>query len=308
MSDVSSYGFGFDKGSAIALGTFDGVHSGHMQVLKKTVKEGGQLNTVALTFSAPPKKAKLLYSLAKKEQLILKSGIKQVFTLDFDFVKDLSPVEFFENILLDSFNAKIIVCGFNYRFGKGALGDVTLLKTLCEQNNIRLFVCEEYKSEIGTVSSTNIRNLINEGNFEVANDLLGRYFELGETVTKGKNVGSKLGFATANFTVSDSFIVPRQSVYATYTRIGDKIFPSVTNFGGQPTFNGEKNICETHILGFNEDIYGTFIEVGFIKRLRDTKKFDSFQLLSQQITVDKQNAMVIFEQNREKILKSTLQI
>lgn len=308
MSDTSAYGFGFDNGTAIALGTFDGVHLGHISVLKTTVENAENLNTIALTFYTPPKKAKMLCTAAKKEQLILNSGINQVFTLDFDFIKDLSPTEFFEKILIESFNAKLLVCGFNYRFGKNASGDAAFLKKLCDENGISLIICDEFQKNGQSVSSTVIRELITNGDCEKVSDILGRFFEIGEIVSSGKHLGSKFGFATANITVSDDLIVPQKGVYATYTKIADKIYPSVTNFGNQPTFDGKNNICETHIIGFDQDIYGNFIEIGFIKKIRNIEKFDCIELLSKQIDNDKLLSTGIFKQNYEKILKTTLQI
>ncbi len=308
MDQASAYGFGFDEGTAIALGTFDGVHTGHMQVLSKTAEFNRQFNTVALTFSAPPKKAKMLCSAAKKEQLILSTGIKQVFTLDFDFVKDLSPEEFFNDILLDSFNAKVLVCGYNYRFGRKAAGDTTLLQKLCEDAGVTLYVCDEHTEDSISVSSTKIRELLTQGECESVCTLLGRYFELSEVVTSGRHDGTSLGFATANIIPADDLVLPKESVYATYTKIGDKIYPSVTNLGPQPTFESHTTVCETHIIGFEGDIYGRFIEIGFLEKIRDIIKFDSKQQLFEQILSDKNTSELIFAEKREKILKSTLQI
>lgn len=301
MSDISSYGFGFDNGTAVALGTFDGVHTGHIQVLSKTAEFNRQFNTVALTFSAPPKGSPMLCSAAKKEQLILKAGIDQVFTLDFDFVKDLSPKEFFNDILIESFNTKKIVCGFNYRFGKNASGDTALLKDFCDKSGIELYVCKEFLKNDIAVSSTRIRELIKHGDCEGAAELLGRFFEIGETVSTGRHIGTALGFATANFSIDSSLVTPKEGVYATYTRIGNELFASVTNLGPQPTFGNDKSVCETHIIGFDEDIYGRLIEVGFLKRLRDITKFDDPKILSQQILEDKQKAAVIFREKLGKI-------
>ncbi|MBQ8533884.1 MAG: riboflavin biosynthesis protein RibF [Clostridia bacterium] len=301
MDQASAYGFGFDGGTAIALGTFDGVHTGHIRVLSKAAEFNKQFNTMALTFSAPPKKAKMLCSLSKKEQLILKTGVKQVFTLDFDFVKDLSPEEFFKDILIESFNAKVLVCGYNYRFGRGASGDVKKLGELCKASNISLYVCQEHTEQNLSVSSTKIRDLLSVGDCQTVYALLGRYFEIGEAVSCGRHDGSAFGFATANIIPSPSLIIPKEGVYATYTRIGEDIYPSVTNLGTQPTFESDVSVCETHIIGFDGDLYGRYIEVGFLKRLRDIIKFDNKNLLFEQINSDKEISELIFAEKREKI-------
>ncbi|MGN1080906.1 MAG: bifunctional riboflavin kinase/FAD synthetase [Acutalibacteraceae bacterium] len=286
--------FGFENGSSVALGTFDGVHIGHKRVLEAAASSAKKTVSVALTFGSSPKGAKMLCSPQKKKQLILETGIAAIFNLDFEFVKDISPEKFFSDILIGRFNAKHLVCGFNYRFGKNASGDTSLLERLCSEHGISLTVCKEISKDGDTVSSTRIRNLLENGKIREAARLLGRDFSVCGTVRKGKSLGRRLGFATANFVPDSKLVLPLSGVYATYVLIGDKSFPAVTNLGSQPTFGGKNTVCETHIIGFDGNLYDRTIEIYFLDRLRDIRNFKTAEALEKQVFSDMECSQSLF--------------
>lgn len=291
--------------TAIALGSFDGIHIGHMKVIASalSMRETG-LFPVVLLFDEHPQKyfgcapAEIMLS-AERDELLRKLDIPPV-TVPFSLIHSMSPEEFFEEILIKKLNAGALCCGENYRFGKGASGDVDTLKKLCLEHGVRLTVCNAVKDGEGVISSTRIRRAVEAGNIRLANSMLGRAFGYALTVIHGDARGRLMGFPTINQILPDGFAVPAFGVYASYVIIDGVEYPGVTNIGTRPTFNGTEPRSETHVIGFAGDLYDRVIEVRLLDRIRGEHRFDSMSSLAEQIRSDLSASEKIFEEKGGK--------
>lgn len=283
----------------VALGTFDGLHIGHKKVLLSDTTEYDE--KIALMFTEHPQKTLSgdvpgeLITATKRKQLLNKWGYMPQF-IDFSEISNLSPEEFIDEILIKKFNATALCCGFNYRFGKCAKGDVNLLKRLCAEREIKLTVCEEVDFEGLPVSSTRIRESIKKGDIRTANEMLGRYFSYDFEVVHGDARGRTLGSPTINQFFSENFAVAEYGVYASFTIINGKKYISVTNIGVRPTIEGgSEKRSETNIVGFSGDLYGQNIEVFLVEKLRGEMAFKSLDELSARIFADREKATEIIK-------------
>lgn len=283
----------------VALGTFDGLHIGHKRVLLSDTTEYDE--KIALMFNEHPQKTlsgdvpdKLITD-SKRSEILNEWGYKPEF-IDFSEISRLSPEEFIDEILVKKFNATALCCGFNYRFGKGAKGDVALLKRLCAEREIRLTVCEEVDFDDAPVSSTRIRESIRSGDIRTANKMLGRYFSYDFEVVHGDARGRTLGSPTINQFFSENFAVAEYGVYASFTIVEGKKYISVTNIGVRPTIEGvSEKRSETNIVGFSGDLYGQNIEVFLVEKLRGEMAFKSLDELSARISADREKATEIIK-------------
>lgn len=290
-----------DKKTAVALGTFDGLHKGHMSVINKAViqKDNGLL-PVILLFSEHPvtaltgKVQKTLFSGKIKERIINSTGCVP-YTVNFEQIKDMSAECFVKEILVNELNAKEVCCGFNYRFAKGSSGDIKTLKNLCKKYGIDVTVADEVNYESECISSTRIRKAIENGEIRKANEMLGRRFSYDFLVEDGDHRGRTLGFPTINQFFTDDFTVPKFGVYASEAFVDGKRYPAVTNIGIRPTVGNSTPRSETSILGFSGNLYGTNTEVALIEYLREEIKFPDFEALTRQIEKDSNAAREVFE-------------
>lgn len=283
----------------VALGTFDGLHSGHKKVLLGDTTEYDK--KIALMFTEHPQKTLSgdapgeLITETKRNELLKDWGYISEF-LDFAKISNLSPEEFVDEILIGKYNATALCCGFNYRFGKGAKGDVNLLKQLCAEREIKLTVCGEVEFDGAPVSSTRIRECLKKGDIRTANKMLGRYFSYDFEVVHGDARGRILGSPTINQFFSDNFTVAEYGVYASFTIVGGKKYISVTNIGVRPTIEGiSEKRSETNIVGFEGDLYGKNIEVFLVEKLRGEMAFKSLDELSARISADREKATEIIK-------------
>lgn len=287
------------KSTYIALGSFDGIHKGHLALINKSIElsKNNDALSMVYTFKNHPRTfinkesaPKLIVTLSEKIKILedLKVDLSSFVEFDKKFMK-LEPEKFIDN-LIKNYNVKGIVVGFNYRFGHKNKGDVRLLKELCNLKGIELCVIEPftYKSEV--VSSTRIRKALSEGELEDANNMLGRYFSLSGEVVSGKKIGRTINFPTANLKTAEKIILPKIGVYYTNVEIYGKIYKGITSVGNNPTVNGKNITVETHILNFDEDIYGKNIKLYFINKIRNEKKFNSLEELKEQLIKDKKFA------------------
>ncbi len=291
------------KKTAVALGNFDGLHKGHIAVVNKAVtQKSNGLEPCILTFEAHPQKTlrgsapKRIMTRSLCEKLTEKLGCKTV-RIPFEEVRNMTPEEFFNEILIKKLNAGFVSCGFNYHFGKMGKGTAETLRKLSENAKIGFECAEEvlYKGE--AISSTKIRQLIENGDIEEANKMLGRHFSYDFEVVHGDKIGKKLlGIPTINQLFPDLHIVPRCGVYASATEVDGKIYPSMTNIGKRPTVNGDQLRSETCIIGFSGDLYGRYPEVKLIKLIREEKKFPSLEALSEQLKKDSETAEKIYNE------------
>ena len=283
----------------VALGTFDGLHLGHKKVLLSDTTEYDE--KIALMFAEHPQKTLSgevpgeLITQTKRNDLLNEWGYTSVF-LDFAEISKLSPEEFVDKILVEKFNATALCCGFNYRFGEGAKGDVALLKRLCAEREIKLTVCDEVDFEDAPISSTRIRDCLKKGDIRTANKMLGRYFSYDFEVVHGDARGRILGSPTINQFFSENFTVAEYGVYASFTIVNGKKYISVTNIGVRPTIEGgSEKRSETNIVGFDGDLYGQNIEVFLVEKLRGEMAFKSLDELSARISADREKATEIIK-------------
>lgn len=281
----------------VALGTFDGLHIGHKAVLFSDKKAYDK--RIVLLFTEHPQKLLTgknpgeLLTRAKKEKILKEWGYEPQH-IDFGEISKETPEEFVDDILIKKYGATALCCGFNYRFGKNAEGDVALLKRLCGEREMSLTVCNEIDYDSLPVSSTRIRDAIRNGDVETANKMLGYHFSYDFEVVHGDARGRILGSPTINQFFPEDFTVAEYGVYASYTVIDGKKYVSVTNIGVRPTVEGiSEKRSETNIIGFNGDLYGQRVEVSLLKKIRNEMKFNSFDELSNQIASDREKAIEI---------------
>ena len=234
--------------------------------------------------------SKLIMENEKKIEILEDEKVDILCFKDFDteFMK-LTPKEFIQ-LLIDKYNAKGIIVGFNYKFGYKNLGNVKLLEELKEIFNYELYVIDKCLYDGDVISSTRIRNLILEGDVSEAAEMLSRPYSLTGEVVHGRKIGRTMGFPTANLDINKNLILPKVGVYYTNVKVNNNIYKGITNIGNNPTVNGKKITIETYILDFDEDIYGEHIEVSFIKKIRDGKKFNGLQELKEELERNKEFA------------------
>lgn len=286
---------------ALALGTFDGLHRGHLNVLNEAKKFATEGFTPAIVmFNEHPQKIlkgiapPLLITKEDKEILARELNVFPV-NINFEDIKDLSPEQFLKDVLIDKFNVGAVICGENFLFGKDGGGNSKILCELCEKYGIiyKMAPSTMYKGEM--ISATRIRNALSEGDIITANEMLGRNFSYDFLVVEGNKIGKKiLGFPTINQHFPSGFINLKHGVYASQSFVDGKIFPSVTNFGCHPTIGGDKVLSETCILGFDGDLYYQKIRVELLDFIRAEKKFNSKDELKAQIDYDSKLAIEIF--------------
>ncbi|MBR6824617.1 MAG: bifunctional riboflavin kinase/FAD synthetase [Firmicutes bacterium] len=296
------------EGTAVAIGNFDGVHVGHQVLLHRlsTYKNQGR-KTIALTFAphplqllqgeAPP----MLCTDAEKEQLLCESyRADELLTLDFtEQLRDLSPQDFVQQVLKERCGAAVVVVGYDFRFGAGGAGDAEMLRRLAAEQGIAVEVVPAVKLGGRPVSSTRVRNLLEQGDVEAAAELLGRWYTLSGVVCHGNQLGRTLGFPTANFQPQQGRMLPPLGVYAAKAELDGVTYDAVVNIGRRPTVTDDPTLLvEAHLLGFAGDAYGKPITVFLGKRLRREKKFASAAELAEQITADKQSACDFLAANK----------
>lgn len=295
------------KGTAVALGYFDGIHLGHQAVLGKALEKAEEkgLTPVVMLFDIHPRKLltgkvpPMLLSEERKRLLLKKMGF-EVFDFDFRKAMNYSPEEFEEKILLTELNAKVVVCGYDYHYGKGGKGSPETLKDELTPRNIEVYSLSPVYLGEETVSSTKIRHLINDGEIEKANSMLGDYFTYDFTVERGDGIGHKMGFPTINQFFPEDFIIPKYGVYASRVRLDGRYYSAVTNVGIRPTVSGESLRSETCIFNFEGDLYGRNVEVSLLKFLREEKKFASLSELKEAVSKDIMKAKEVYKESVEK--------
>lgn len=301
------------ENTVITIGNFDGVHIGHQKIFDYVKRKGNQINgkSVVITFHPHPIKVlfkdhplRLITTTEDKIKLIEKCGID--ITVLIPFTSEFAQIEaeeFVRNILVEKLNAKWVVVGYDYKFGKERKGDKDLLKKLGLSYGFRVTVLKAYKRKGKILSSTAVRQALTEGNIREANLFLGRAYHIDGEVIKGFGRGSSfLGYPTANIAPVQE-IIPKKGVYAVKVTIPhlSKTYKGVANIGKNPTFGNENFSYEVHILDFKEDLMGKHIRIHFIDRLRDEKKFSSPEELKQSIGKDIEEAKKIFSKDKTKL-------
>ena len=282
--------------TAVTIGNFDGMHRGHMTLMEATASYAKTHGLLSAVFSFAPHPREVIqgtilphiFTSLEKERFVKKLGIDLFIEYPFDAeFAGRSPQFFLEEILKKQLQAKAVFVGENYRFGKKGAGDTNLMQSFGEDNGIHVHIQKLLSKNGITINSTKVRETIAAGDITAANYMLGRPFSIAAFVVPGDQRGRKLGFPTANIIPADpKKILPKLGVYVTTTIIEGKERASITNVGYNPTFEGDHIVIETFILDFSQDIYDEHIEVRFLERIRDEKKFDSMDDLIKQITKD----------------------
>lgn len=280
--------------TVVTLGNFDGVHIGHKKIIGKVVELSKKysLPSVVFTFKNHPMnffgaKIDIIFPESKKISAFEELGVDYLLNLDFDEkFANMNPEVFIREFLSKKLKASYIVVGYDYRFGKKRQGDFELLNLFGSKYGYTPLKIEKVEIDNITVSSTNIRNYLKEGQLCIANRMLGRCFEIEGQVKEGDSIGRLLGYPTANIDFSN-YIIPKYGVYITKTVVDGKQYPSLTNVGVRPTIkqNGELKV-ETYLLDFDRNIYSQQISVKFIKYLRMEMSFPSFDELKAKIDED----------------------
>lgn len=293
------------KNAIITIGTFDGVHNGHRQILNQLIEEANEVNgtPVVITFYPHPKQivgndlssVLVLNTLEEKSALLAEVGIEHLVVVPFtkEFAEQ-SAEDYIKNFLVRSFKPHTIIIGYDHRFGKNRAGNYELLEVKGQEFNYRVKEIPEHILHNITISSTKIRTQLLEGNISTANELLGYdYFFSGNVIT-GKQLGRTIGFPTANLAINnESKLIPGNGVYAVTVQIeNDKtIFNGMMNIGVRPTFEKTERTIEVNIFDFDSSIYDKQLTVHIKTRLRDEIKFDGIDSLKNQLNKDREMAI-----------------
>ena len=279
--------------SVISIGSYDGVHKGHRKLLKelKRISEKFSLKSVVIYFPIPPKlflsknyKENLITTPKEREKLIYECQIDHVEKLDFNFdIANMHALDFFTNYLIKKFSPQFIVVGRDFSIGKNREANSKWLEKICILNKISVKILNFVKFNNHKISSSLIRNFLHQGMIKEANKCMEKNYFLEGIVVKGKQIGRKIGFPTANIKTDPLKILPL-GVFAVYVDIDGVRYNGVCNIGFRPTINdniNEKTI-EVHILDFNKNIYGKNISISFVDKIRSEQRFKNiFELVNQ---------------------------
>lgn len=282
-------------GSAVALGTFDGVHPGHAAIIGRAMRAARERNLSPLiyTFTTHP-----MALLGRQPALLMPNEARIAALKGFcavaadDFTKEFAAMEprDFVKMLVTRFSMRHAVAGFNYTFGKSGAGNIKLLEALGKELGFTVDCVPPVLFEDEPVSSTRIRAALGAGDVAKAALMLGRPYSLTGTISPNKGIGRSIGYPTANLTGCAGLALPADGVYATHAGVFGKSYPGVTNVGCNPTVGGEKITVETYLIGFSGDLYGAQMRVSFVEKLRGEVKFENLKELRASIGQDAEKA------------------
>lgn len=279
----------------ITIGTFDGIHIGHRAILAQTVGRAGErgVDSAVVTFNPHPRivlgqSVSLLNTRDEKREIIESTGISHLieipFTVEFS---DLEADEFIK-LIVDALNPSTIIIGYDHGFGRNRSGDILLMEQAGNVFGFDVVNIEAIEAEDHKISSSVIRNLLQQGDVKTAGRLLGHYYEISGSVIRGNQIGKLLGYPTANIYIDDPYkLIPSIGVYASMVNYKNHLYKGMTNIGLRPTINAHQLTIETNIFDFDEDIYYERISVKLVERIRDEKKFDNLDVLRNQLKADK---------------------
>jgi riboflavin kinase/FMN adenylyltransferase len=288
----------------LALGNFDGLHRGHLKIVERVrrgaAEHGG--TPMAMTFDPhpprvvrPDKAPPLLMTLPQRLDALERAGMRAVAVVR--FTRELSqwePETFVRTVLVDWLHVSEVWVGANFLFGHDRSGNFSLLRTLGQRYGFRAEKIDPVRYKEFVVSSTRIRRLVAEGRVDEAGALLGHSYALAGTIVEGRRRGRELGFPTANLR-TDNELIPPHGVYATTLTVDGIVHAAITNVGVNPTFGDDgATTIETHVLYYNRDLYGQRVQLGFVQRLRDERRFDDVDALRAQIEADCRRAERLF--------------
>ena len=289
------------ENAVVTMGTFDGVHLGHQEIIKDLVQTSktNQAKSVLITFDPHPRKVlqpdiplQLIQSVEEKILVLQTTGIDYLIIIPFDKqFSELSSLEFIQKILVEKIGCKKLVIGYDHHFGKNREGNITQLSEYSDVYNFDVEEIPAQDIDEVSVSSTKIRRALESGNLQTANHYLGYPFMLNGTVVNGKKLGGKIGYPTANIAIEEPYkLIPKTGVYVVKSTINENVVFGMMNIGNRPTVDGNYQTIEVHFFDFNEDLYGKKLRIDLLYFLRDEQKFDSISLLVNQLKNDEKNA------------------
>lgn len=294
LKDISNI-----KNPVASIGMFDGVHLGHKQIFEKLINAAKDIGgeSVAISFDTHPRmvlqhdayKLKFINSYQEKIKLIEDMGVDHLVFLPFtrEFSQQ-TTADFVKNILVDILKIKALIIGYDNRFGNKENNNFNGLFKLSQEYNFEIIQSDVKSIDNITVSSTKIREALDKGEINFANQLLGYRYQLSGKVVMGNQIGQQIGFPTANIDLENDFkLIPSIGVYAILVEFKGKIYKGMLNIGIRPTLNINKLSIEAHIFNFNEDIYGQYIKVYLIDKIRDEQRFNGLDELVIQLQKDK---------------------
>lgn len=294
-------------GAVVTIGTFDGVHLGHVEILKSVIEKAKKKGSesFAVTFDPHPRiivsenyRLMLLTSLEEKKKIFEKIGIDNLLVINFtkEFSK-LSAEEFLKNYICKNIKLNEVIIGYDHKFGKNRDGDEEEVKRIAKQIGFEVSTCNAVKVGGEEVSSTKIRKALLGGELDLANKYLGRYYTFNGKIIKGEQRGREIGFPTANIDPRNANkLIPKSGVYTIKCDYNNTEYFGVMNIGERPTFSDEKKkLVEVHLFDFEDDIYEREIKVYLLKRLRDEKKFNDVDELIAQINKDVKESLEIID-------------
>ena len=291
----------------LTIGNYDGIHIGHRRIIRKVVEKARAISGTPMLMSfnphphsvlEPDSYIRLITPPHIKERLVEESGIEVMFEIPFnEHLRSIAPESFVEDILIGKIGVAAVIVGYDFRFGKGGVGDVKMLMEYAHKKGFYFDVVGAITLDEEKIGSNRIRKLIMDGDVKKANELLGRPHMIEGIVVHGVNRGKNMGFPTINFeTVFE--LIPGNGVYITEVEFDGKKWPSVTNIGYNPTFDGKKLLVETHILNFGGDLYDREIVIYFHERIREEKKFKDMAELMAQISRDVERTRDFFKDRK----------
>ena len=292
--------------TAAALGFFDGMHIGHAAVISAACRAAERYGFTPAAFmireAALPKfggRTDVFMTTYEDKVALLERhfGINYIYAPYFEDIRGLSPEEFFERILKDIMNIGYVCCGEDFRFGKDGAGNAELLRELCGRSGIAFEIVPPVRINNETVSSTMLRTMIREGRVAEADSLMLRPVSYIATVTKGRQLGRTIGFPTMNQVIPDNAVRAKRGVYASRVMLDGARYPAITNIGVKPTVKSDDTEnMETHLIGFDGDLYGRKVRVCLLDYIRDERKFGSLEELKAQLISDRNTSISIFNE------------
>ncbi len=285
------------EGNYIAVGSFDGIHLGHQEVIRTAAKKG---KISLLTYTPHPQvflrkinSSFLIMEDGEKEKILHKMGINDLIFLRFtELLSKMHPEEFLEKVFCNRLKSAGIVVGEHHNFGVNREGTPKLMKDICKKWGIEVIIVNSLRIGGERVSSTAVRKALWDGKVDRATNFLGRYYTITGRVKEGTGRGKNIGFPTANIELHNRLkIVPKKGVYAVLVQIEGKEYKGMLNIGVRPTFQEGEETIEVHIIGFNKDIYNQEIQISFVERIRDEKKFDNDLRLKERLKEDKEKVI-----------------
>ncbi len=293
--------------AVITIGTFDGVHAGHQQIIKQLIAEADAIGgeTVIITFYPHPRKIinegkvelKVLNTLQEKIERLSAYGVQHLVVVDFnEKFSQQTAEEYVKKFLVDTFHPHTIIIGYDHKFGKQRLGDYHLLEDLGEKYGYKVKEIPEHILHEVIISSTKIREAVQHHDVEKANKFLGYNYFFEGTIIEGNKLGRTIGYPTANIALADSEkIVPGHGVYAVKVLVKGQEYCGMMNIGTRPTVNGLNRSIEVNIFEFDEEVYGETIRVSVHNFIREEQKFSGLPQLKEQLALDKQSVLQLLK-------------